>query len=73
MDMTDLMTAITYTIGKFVSMFFNLQIEAGVSIGHFLVAAAILGAVIRLIFRLVNVPGNVWASKFSSKEKEKEG
>lgn len=70
--MTDLITAITYTISKFVSMFFTLQIDPGVSIGHFLVAVAILGAVIRLVFRLVNVPGRAWASKTLTDKEGKE-
>ncbi|MCI8403179.1 MAG: hypothetical protein HFI38_14000 [Lachnospiraceae bacterium] len=66
--MTDLITAITYTISKFVTMFFSLQIDPGISIGHFFVAAAILGALIRFVFHTVQAPGSGWASRFKAKE-----
>lgn len=64
--MSDLVGAMVYTISSFVQMFFNLYIDDGVSIGGFLLAVAILGAVIRLIFSLINVPGSRWVSGGSS-------
>ena len=64
--MSDLVGAMVYTISSFVQMFFSLYIDDGVSIGGFLLAVAILGAVIRLIFSLINVPGSRWVSGGSS-------
>lgn len=58
--MSELVQAMVHTISRFVMMFFNLQIDSGVTVGGFLVAVAILGAVIRLIFLFVNVPGSAW-------------
>lgn len=64
--MTDLIQAMVYTIQKFVSMFFTLNIDNDVSIGGFMLATAILGALIRLIFSVIHVPGGKFAPRGSS-------
>lgn len=55
--MTDLITAMVYTIRKYVAMLFSLQIDNGVSIGAFFLAVAIMGALIKLLFSLIHIPG----------------
>lgn len=70
--MTDLVTAMVYTITKFVSMLFSMQIDPGISVGSFLLAIAILGAVIRLVFALIRVPGQKWAAGYNALKKDKE-
>lgn len=55
--MSDLITAMVYTIQQFVSMFFDLQIDSGLSIGHFIIAVSILSLVIRVLFSAIGVKG----------------
>lgn len=70
--MTDLVTAMVYTITKFVAMLFSMQIDPNISVGSFLLAVAILGAVIRLVFALIRVPGQKWAAGYNALKKDKE-
>ena len=68
--MTDLVSAMAYAIGKFVSMLFSLEIDPGISVGSFFLAVAILGAVIGLVFSLVKVPGARWVSRWGSRDND---
>lgn len=64
--MGELVTAMVYTIGRYVTMLFTLQIDPNISVGSFLLALAILGALIKLIFSLVKVPGGKWIAGYQS-------
>ena len=66
--MSDLVMAMVYTIQRYVTMMFSLQIDNGVSIGDFFLAVAIMGALIKIVFSAVRVGGRKIASTSPTKE-----
>lgn len=55
--MNELVQAVVYTIGKFVTMLFSIQVESGISVGNFLIASGVLCVVIKIIFNAISTPG----------------
>lgn len=61
--MAEVVQAFAITIQKFVTMLFSMSMDDGLSVGAFMLAVAILGAVIGIIFALVKVPGDKWSGE----------
>lgn len=53
--MAEVVQAFTLTVSKFVSMLFQLNLGDDISVGAFLIASAVLGAIIGLLFSLIHV------------------